>query len=243
MHTADILVIGATFCGCAIALNSNKKVIVAESGFVLGSEFAQSMNQKRPKKTQFCTDLGKTFECELKKRGLLNENGEIYAQPAVFVLSSLLKEKGTDVRLNTVVTDIQIKDDGYLVTLFESEGFYNLTVKTIIDTTSTGVFCTFPREKCLCTTVQGKGDIQNEITGAGCSIVALKEEDTWYTAREKALKRAKTDGEKIIMTANAFAYRDQVNMQSAPYGTFLPSDGFYNLTDAFEGGAAYAEKL
>lgn len=243
MHTADILVIGATFCGCAIALNSNKNVIVAESGFVLGSEFAQSMNQKSPKNTKFRTDLGKKFECELKKRGLLSESGEIYAQPAVFVLAALLKEKGADVRLNTAVTDIQKIDNGYLVTLFEPEGFYSLTAKTVIDTTSTGVFGAFPREKYLCTTVQGKGDIQNEITGAGCSVIALKKEDTWISAREKVLKRAKTDGEKIIMTANAFAYRDEAGMQSAPYGTFLPSDGFYNLTDAFEGGAAYAEKL
>lgn len=242
MQTVDVLIIGATFCGAGIACSSKKKVMIVEAGFVSGSEFAAGMNQKTPKTTACRTEMGKKLEKMLRSKKLLNKTGELYAQPAVFVLSALLCEQKTDVRLNTLITDIQKTSDGCRVTLLNEDGQTEILAKQIIDTTSTGVFCQFSRPKYLCTAVDKNGLVKNEITGMHYSVLPLDASSGWAEAREQVLCEAEKCGQKIIMSANNFVYRDEVLPKQTEYGLWMPSDGFYNLLAAFEGGADYAEQ-
>lgn len=242
MREADCLVIGASFAGAGFAAAAGKDVVIVENTCVLGKEFAAGLNQKPAKKMICKTKQGKNLENELKRRGLLNENGEIYAQPAVFVLSKLLLELKTEVRFHTVVTNIEHVGSGFEITLFNNEGISKMRAKQVIDTTSAGVFGKHKRRKFLCSAVAGQTELRNEITGMAYIALPLEESCGWMEAREKTLAYVQKNNLKIVMMANEFAYRDSAEPKETEGILWLPSDGFYNLLEAFEGGAAVAEQ-
>ena len=242
MKETELFIVGATFAAIGIADALGKQTVIAEETCVLGTEFAAAFNQKEPKKITCFTESGKTLEKQLAMRGLLNPNGEIYAQPAVFVLAKACIRQQIQLHFNTLVTEIKKLENGYKVTLFNCDGYQTILAKQVIDTTSTGVFKNKKREKWICSAVAQNGQIKNEITDMQYIPIPLAESEGWVEARKKTLAYAKEKNAKIVMIANAFCYRDRVQPTEQEGVLWIPSDGFYNLLDAYEGGAAYVQQ-
>ena len=134
----DTVILGATFSGLGAAL-SLENAIVIEKGGLFGAEFVNSYKVCEPKNVKPKTKSGNGFLEDLKRRGLVSESGEIYPAPAVYVISSHLKEKYMVILLMTEVTEINKVDGAYHVTVYHAGGFETIVAKRIIDTTNTGI--------------------------------------------------------------------------------------------------------
>lgn len=229
----EYLILGASFFGAGFALKNKGKCVILEEGATVGKEFISSFNQKKPREILCKTELGDAFKIDLKKRGLLNKNGEIYAGPATFLLSEILLKSEAEVYFDTVVTKIEKINSEFKVTFLNIDGENQIFAKKIIDTTSFGAFNTLKRDTYF-GAVAECGDIKNEITNLEFSYV--KFEGDYMLARNNLLKK----GGKIIMFANSPCCFDGVYPSENEGFLSAPSDGFYNLLEAFDGGALWS---
>ena len=133
----DTLILGATFLGLGVALSKNNCAVI-ESGGLFGAEFVNSYKVNKPEHITVKTPVGTSFLTDLRKRGLVYEDLEIYQAPAVYVLSKFLKEKPVDIRLMTEVISIKKEAGSYDLTLYNMKGFNHIKAKRLIDTTALG---------------------------------------------------------------------------------------------------------
>ena len=134
----ETAVLGATFLGLGAALRL-KNVVLIEKGGLFGKEFVNSYKVCEPTVVRPKTSLGEHFLSNLKKRGLVSEDGEIYQAPAVYVVSSYLKANPMDILLMTEVIRIQKVEGYYHITVYHSGGFETILAKQLIDTTTMGL--------------------------------------------------------------------------------------------------------
>jgi hypothetical protein len=131
----DIAILGATFMGCGVALNSENRVII-ESGGVFGPEFINNYKVCLPAKIAPKTKTGKEFLRQLERRHIVSSSGDIYQAPAVYSMSIFLREKPVDILFMTEVMEITKKDGIYHIRVYHTKGFETIASKKIIDTTT-----------------------------------------------------------------------------------------------------------
>lgn len=239
MKKTKWLILGATFLGCSFAVLKNDCVIL-EEGCNIGNEFVSAFNQKKPIPFNLKTSKANSFLNSLKEDGLVTESGEIYSQPAVFKLASLLVKNETEIHFDTVVLEIKKQNNGFLVEYSNCDGLSTIFAENILDTTSVGTILKHDRKAYLSVAAEN-GEITNEITKM--SYFFVEYEKDFITTRKSAYKKAKKNNFKVIMTADRLCYLNEIKPFCHDSINYAPSDGFYNLIYAFEGGVLLAEEL
>ncbi len=276
MKKLSLLVIGATFYGISAAAtvmktiidSDNNKVLVIEKTMLLGSEFIDSMNIKQCD-GEYNTEPAQEFMKDMISRGLLNEKGEVHVFPVAGMLAVFVKAGRIPVLLMTDIVSTEKGNGGYIVTLFNSDGFTQLFTKRIIDTTSEGVLPAFKYDisynKSICAMLMSDGGKNPDNYADGNTQVlkgrfpdeyvlkvGLDIEDSWPVAREKLhnywCSKASTEfaGWKIASIAAAFAY----DFQNCPFTKNIaeniiwhPSAAYPDMLSAFEGGTSCTASL
>ena len=252
----DYAVLGASFLGFGAAL-SMENVVVIERGGLFGTEFVNSYKVCEPKVVEPKTALGKDFLKNLSKRGLVSENGEFYPAPAVYVISSYLKEKPFDILLMTEVTGIQKKDGYFGITVYHSGGFETIYAKNILDTTNLGVGHDKAKkhviEKQLNTIMYNPDGVEleglsyNSQNGLYTYTLPVEPEVSRYDAVEKLCSMESIFIEKnlkISSIASDFSYTvEPCREEIEPQFSWIPSTAFANLVEAFEMGVQFAEEV
>ena len=251
----DTAVFGTTFLGLGAALGM-ENVVVIEKGGLFGAEFVNSYKVCAPKVVEPKTELGKEFLEDLKRRGLVSEAGEIYPAPAVYVLSSYLKEKVIDILLMTEVTGIKKVEGYYEIMVYHSNGFETIYAKRVLDTTTLGI-ChdasgKHEKKKQLNAIVYNPDESEleglsfNNQNGLYTYTLPVDLETTRYDAVEMLCGLENVFAEKnlqISSIASDFSYtmepcKEDVTEQFVWY----PSTAYANLAEAFEMGVQFAKE-
>lgn len=251
----DTAVFGTTFLGLGAAL-SMENVVVIEKGGLFGAEFVNNYKVCAPKAVEPKTELGKDFLVNLKRRGLVSEEGEIYPAPAVYVLSSYLKKKPFDILLMTEVTGIKKVNNDYEIKVYHSRGFETIYAKCILDTTTLGNGHTkikkYDVQKQLNVIVHNPdgnvldGLIFNAQNGLYTYTLSVNQDMERYEAVEKLCSKEdvfKENNLKISSIASDFSYtiapcRETIEEQFV----WIPSTTYANLVEAFDKGVQFAEE-
>ena len=252
----DAAVLGATFLGIGAAL-SLKNVVMIEKGGLFGEEFVNSYKVCKPKDVKPETRLGNDFLCDLKKRGLVSESGEIYPAPAVYVVSSYLEKNPIDILLMTEVIRIEKIEGYYQITVYHTGGFERILAKRIIDTTAIGVGYNaegqaVPMEKSLNAIVYNPDGKQldgltfNAQTGLYTYTLPVDLHASRHDAVESLCAGEKIFEEnnmRISSIASDFAYTmEPIHKVIDSYFVWDPSTAYDNLVEAFDRGAQIAEE-
>ena len=251
----DTAVFGTTFLGLGAAL-SMENVVVIEKGGLFGAEFVNSYKVCAPKVVEPKTELGKEFLEDLKRRGLVSEAGEIYPAPAVYVLSSYLKQKSIDILLMTEVTDIKKVDNYYKIMVYHSNGFETIYAKRILDTTTLGIGHDtaggYEKQKLLNAIMYNpdgselEGLSFNVQNGLYTYTLPVDLDTSRYNAVEMLCGMEQVFAEKhlqISSIASDFSYtmescRETIGEQFV----WIPSTAYANLAEAFDMGVQFAEE-
>ena len=251
----DTAVFGTTFLGLGAALQI-ENVVVIEKGGLFGAEFVNSYKVCIPKVVEPKTELGKEFLEDLKRRGLVSEAGEIYPAPAVYVLSSYLKEKAIDILLMTEVTGIKKVDGYYEIMVYHSNGFETIYAKRILDTTTLGISHVaagkYEKQKQLNAIVYNPDGSEldglsfNSQNGLYTYTLPVNPDVDRYEAVEMLCGMEKAFAKKnlqISSIASDFSYtmkpcREDVEEQFV----WNPSTAYANLAEAFDIGVQFAEE-
>ncbi len=260
MTEYSTVIFGATISGIAAAIEKPNDIIIIEESMLLGNEFIDSMNIKscnsRPQ-----TESAQSFSADLKKRGLLNENGELHVFPVSGLLASYVRNNKANILLMTFVISVESCREGFLITIFNTDGYSELYAGKIIDTTSEGTFLQLPdnvqRNKYLCAmlhsdvggNIEGYRDesasvLKGKFTNEYVLKVNMKEEDDWVTARKTLhdywSEHVKTvfKGWKIASVASTFAYdfTAETSVEVQNKWIWKPSASHSDLISAYEGG-------
>ena len=251
----DTAVCGTTFLGLGAALQM-ENVVVIEKGGLFGAEFVNSYKVCAPKIVEPKTELGKAFLENLQIRGLVSDTGEIYPAPAVYVLSSYLKEKSVDILLMTEVTGIKKVDGYYEIVVYHSNGFETIYAKRILDTTTLGighdVAGKYEKQKQLNAIVYNpdgselEGISFNEQNGLYTYTLPVDLETTRYDAEEMLCGMENVFAEKnlqISSIASDFSYTMKPSRKDVEEQfIWIPSTAYTNLVEAFEMGVRFAEE-
>lgn len=251
----DTAVFGTTFLGLGAAL-SMENVVVIEKGGLFGAEFVNSYKVCAPKAVVPKTEHGREFLADLKRRGLVSEEGEIYPAPAVYVLSSYLKEKPFDILLMTEVTGIKKVDNYYEIMVYHSNGFETIYAKRILDTTTLGIGHNasgkYEKQKQLNAIVYNPdgnvldGLFFNSQNGLYTYTLPVDLDTCRYDAVEMVCGMEKVFAEKNLQIsgiASDFSYtmepcREAIEEQFV----WIPSTAYANLVEAFDKGVQFAEE-
>lgn len=251
----DTAVFGTTFLGLGAALGM-ENVVVIEKGGLFGAEFVNSYKVCAPKVVEPKTELGKEFLEDLKRRGLVSEEGEIYPAPAVYVLSSYLKEKAMDILLMTEVTGIKKVDDYYEIMVYHSSGFETIYAKRILDTTTLGighaVSGKYEKQKQLNAIVYNpdgselEGLSFNGQNGLYTYTLPVDLETDRYDAVEMLCGLENVFARKNIRIsgiASDFSYTmEPCREYVAEQFVWIPSTAYANLAEAYDIGVQFAEE-
>jgi hypothetical protein len=252
----DTAVLGATFLGFGIALNSENCVIL-ENGGVFGPEFINSYKICPPVKIVPKTEPGKEFLRELEKRKIVSASGEIYQAPAVYAMSVFLRERPPDILLMTELIEIEKKGGLYRLRVYHAKGFETITVKKIIDTAA------FPKKadrvvpagtrKSLNAVIHNPDANSmdrlsfNSASGLYTYSLPVSPEKTRYEAIEElcGLEAAfKSGNMRISSIAPEFSYcLRPVNKVVEENFVWNPSIAYVNPVEAFDEGVLLAERI
>ena len=251
----DTAVFGTTFLGLGAALGM-ENVVVIEKGGLFGAEFVNSYKVCAPKAVEPKTELGREFLADLKRRGLVSDEGEIYPAPAVYVLSSYLKEKPFDILLMTEVTGIKKVDNYYEIMVYHSNGFETIYAKRILDTTTLGIGHAkaqkYELQKQLNAIVYNPdgnvldGLFFNSQQGLYTYTLPVNPDGDRYEAVEKLCEMEKVFSEKNLQISNIasdFSYTMEPCWETIDEQfVWIPSTAYANLIEALDKGAQFAEE-
>ncbi len=251
----DTVILGATFLGLGAALAKGKDVAVIEKGSLFGAEYVDCFRSAKETEFEPKTMLGQHFFAELKARGLVAENGQLYQAPAVYVLSSFLKEKEIDIYMMTEVISIEKTEAGYRITIFNTQGFSTIETKRILDTTNLGtghnLGKTIAWSKSLNVILYNpdkqklEGLSFNSASGLYFYKMPVEQDISRYEAMERLVAMEKELTEKnmrISAIAQEFAYDlEPVMKQADEHFIWQPSCAYINLTEAYDKGVALME--
>jgi hypothetical protein len=252
----DTAILGATFLGMGAALNLDDCAVI-ESGGLFGAEFVNNYKINRPGQIVVKTKPGIAFLKELRDRGLVHEDGEIYQAPAVYVLSKFLKEKPLDIRLMTETIAVEKREGGYDISLYNMNGSSRIQAKRVIDTTILGRGRQRPWpvevEKNLNAVMfNPRGAaldalVHNRISGLYVYSLPAPRELSRHEAVERlcALEGVFAGkGMRIASIAPEFSYTLRPFAEyTGENFLWQPSMGYANLIAAFDEGAALAERI
>ena len=251
----DTAVFGATFLGLGAALNL-ENVVVIEKGGLFGAEFVNSYKVCTPKVVEAKTELGKAFLENLKGRKLVSEEGELYPAPAVYVLSSYMKEKPFDILLMTEVIRVKKADDYYEIKTYHSNGFETIYAKRILDTTTLGIghdaSNEHEKQKYINAIVYNPDDnaleglCLNKQNGLYTFALPVSLDTERYEAVEMLCGLEKLFMENhltISSIASDFSYTmEPCVVTVAEQFVWNPSTAYANLVEAFDMGVQFAEE-
>lgn len=248
-------IFGATFYGISKLIGNPEDSILIERTLLPGSEFVDSFNEGLGKNIDTTSEFGNTFKNTLYAQGFLNQDGEIYPSPALFLLCDLLQKVPSNILFSTVITAIKEISEGYEITCFNCNGFSTVIADQIIDTTSTGILHDEIKKidvkKSLNIIVHKPAAasvpclepiFHNTLMDLDIFAFQLLPEDDYMTARKKLYtfwlnNRETLEDCKILLTANTFAYRMPfTKIEVKPNITWIPSCGFDNLLHAVDQG-------
>lgn len=249
MQTKSIAVLGATAAGIGAALARPEDVVLLEEGMLLAPEYVASLNI-RPFHKPAAQGLAGDLYDQCLGLGLLDEVGRPHVFPLPSLLAQRLLESEADVRLCTLVTGVTRVEEGFLLTIFDAEGFHTLTVQMLVDTREQP-----SGQRSLCAMLAGSGAEPRLAESAGASLLqgalpgefALKlpVSADWPQARA-ALRdfwqANRPEGWQIASIAPCFAFDYEAPLVGVgPDGRRLCISGsFGDLMSAFEGGIACA---
>ncbi len=250
----DTVILGATFLGFGAALSMKGKTAIVESGGLFGAEFVDCFKLCHKSPVRTVTEKGTEFAEDLKRRKLINELGEIYPAPTIYVLSSLLKNRPMDILLMTEVISIKRQSGCYEITIFNTQGFCTITAGQILDTTTFGKGHTegqeIPRLKSLNAILYNSdgNDLENlhynSMNGLYYYHMPVTMDMSRYDALEMLCRKEKEFLEKnirISTIAQAFAYEmEPVVKRIGEQFVWIPSAAYHNLVEAFDAGAWHA---
>lgn len=245
------LIIGATFFGLSRLLAAPEQQLLVSRTAVLGGEFVESLRPQENKKIEMKTPFGSAFARRLRENGFLDAAGWLYPAPTLFCFCTFLAQAQPSILLNTEVTRISKRPDGYQVTLFTGEDFLDISTETILDTTAEGVF--FERlampelRKYLCAAVSRPDKkmhdlFYNPLSRLSVFRLPLAIQDDYTAARRKLRTYWETQvrpvcKSKILYTASIFSYTlPKTQIRTDERYVWIPSCGFSNLLAAIDEG-------
>jgi hypothetical protein len=212
----DLLIVGATVYGAAAAERyKDLDVAVIESGCTCGAEFSAAYKGEEP-----CPSDNALYR-ELSGRHAIRD-GKIWLPAVAPVTAHLLSETGADCRFFSTLTDIRSEEGGYAVTFVCYGVEYRLTVRRILDTTST--FITrgwFGRRKPECSKITL--NCIDETGGIRKTPVSGDIDDTRLSVKSER---------KIVMIAP----EPDITQEKSDTDIWQPSAAYENAVEAYEAG-------
>ncbi len=251
----ETVILGATFLGLGAALSIKGKVAVVESGGLFGAEFVDCFKICHKTEIKMKTKQGADFADDLKERKLMNESGEIYPAPSVYVVSSFIKNRPMDILLMTEVISIRKLSGCYEITIFNTQGFDTIIAEHILDTTTLG---TGHEEGKLVHKTKSLNAIlynpdgnelenlyYNTMNGLYYYHMPVPDDMSRYDAIEMLCEKEKIFVEKnmrISTIAQEFAYELKPVIEKIEDDfVWIPSAAYDNLVEAFDRGVLAAE--
>lgn len=247
------VILGATFFGAATALCDPANTLIVEQTGLIGTDFVDCFHEKPPKRIDVQTALGKQFADDLKKKGLLSDDGTIYLGPCVYVLTDYLKRADVPCLFLTKVMNIEQMPDGlFLMELYNQEGFSTVLTKSVLDTTSKGVLhnkiLKTGASKTLNIIVKNEGAsdsriLHNSISGLDTFLFPVEIDAQWEGMRQKiddfwSEQDLAANGVTIAAIADSFAYTNDKGVYEIEKNhVWKPSTAYDNLLEAFDFGA------
>ena len=251
----DTAILGATFLGIGAALHL-KNAIVIEKGGILGEEFIDSYKVCTWKDRNLKTESGGHFERNLRKRGLISENGDFYQGPAMYVVSEYLKEKPVELLLMTEITEVKREEGHYRITCYHTKGFETIAAKNLLDTTVGGIgqkraenvemsktlnSIIYNPNKCAIENLS-----YNSASGLYTYVMPVSAEKSRQEAIEDLCKKEElflNHDMKISSIAPEFSYTlETCNREVDERFRWNPSAAYTNPVEAFVMGAYIAER-
>lgn len=252
-------VFGATVMSAGIAEILQKDAIIIEKSESVATDYASCINTRLAKITDTKTEQTAAFRRELEKRNLISAEGKIHVFP-LSGICSLYLQKST-VLLATEIISVSKTADGFLIRLFNIDGFTEITADNIIDTTPLGIgeaYCpTLEYQKRLNAVIVGSNPPESEylvkgrFEGEYVFSVPFERTIPLSTALNSLCElweekvRAEFKGFRLASIAPSFAYsfKEHVCRKITDRYLHVPSAACENTGAAFEEGILYASEL
>ena len=252
MKKVQLLIIGATVLGTAVALKE-KDVMIIGNSMLCGAEFVQAYKKTGVDMT-LVSDVGALYE-PMRRMNIISDEGYVHLLPVGGVLASLLKEAGVYVSFFTQVFEISKSNNGFAVKVSNENGIETIFAEKILDTTSKGtmhsLFEEYDVRKSICATLSGpsgeayddysfiRGRFDNETVlelnvDKNCTFgeARCKINKLWQDIHKKFPKT------RFATCAQRFAYEflESVKREVIPGWTWQPSVSYGDLFTAFKEG-------
>lgn len=252
----DTAVFGATFLGAAAAMTRAASRVVIERGYLIGSEFVDSLRHGASREIESRSEIGAEFRAVLSEKNIVNGQGDIYPAAAMFVLCDFMKKRGVNAMLATEVVSIEKRPGEYLIKIFNCDGYSFIHAGKIIDTTSEGVLHDGLRKtrakKFLNALIDNRDSSAPPPESVQTSFNRITkkttlhfevEKDAGYIAARKsfydflAANQERLNGWKISLAANTFDYvMPETKTVIGENHIWQPSCGCASLLEAFDTG-------
>lgn len=131
------LILGATVSGIALACALGKRCALVEQNMQLGAEYIAGMNLK-PYGGEPLSGEAQAFFEECRADGAVDAQGRLHLSGVQAILARRLVRAEAQVRLYTRVVSILPLEEGFLVELFDAQGFCRMQADRVIDTRADG---------------------------------------------------------------------------------------------------------
>lgn len=224
----DIAIFGATFAGAGILKAYKGKCVVIEKNTLCGYEFINALKKGVNTEEKPVTEEGKAFYKEIRNKSVLE-----FSMP----LHRIFENK--NIKLATMVSDIEKTEEGFLIRLFNNGGFEEIRAKKIVDTICHSDMII---SKTLNALVQTDKELEESgINGRKIFKCQLDSADDFITARLK-LKKELEKGMMADYIASEFDVCTEENILKKGEITYLTSVSYKNPYLAFDAGCKLAKE-
>ena len=252
----DVAILGATFLGLGAALSLKNAVVIEKADF-FGTEFINNYKVCKPQLINSTTELGTHFADNLRKRKLISASDDIYQAPAMYVISSYLKQNPVEILLMTETIEVKKENGVYSITVYHAKGFETILAKKLLNTTLNGIGCSYNDKLKIKKTLNSiiynpeKRNMENLYYNTASDVytfsMAISFEKTRYDAVEELLVMAnvfQNNKMRISSIAPDFSYELEpfCYMEEQDY-IWNPSIAYANLVEAFDVGVSVAERI
>ena len=238
--TVNTVILGAGFFGISALINASDNTLLIERGVRIGNEFSSAFTVNRYEKLPLC-EFAKSFLQELDADGFVKD-GYISSVPAAFLLAKKCEDK--NIMFKTEVTSIDYDGTKYLITVFNSDGYSEITASRIIDTTPEGIFFTEKAEEKFLNVLCEK-ETENSVYDVftGHYVMSFKAQcgEEIHITRQRLYEYLQKNNIGAIYIADDYSYKIQkTKKQCGERYYHIPSAGFNDIIDAVDnGGYAY----
>ena len=236
------IIVGATAFGLGYATRDVNDTLVLEKTSLIGSEFIDSLHMQSGDWVP-TSIFGKSLKKECIERNILSNNGRIRTPALASLLFQYVQQNSIQVLFLTEIINIEKKEQGYVLTIYNNSGFQTITADLVIDTTSNAQISpdmeVYIVSKSINAILHSEGHFENEtILRYPLEII-----DDWITARHKLHMYWQNRPQKmkdLTLSYIPFTFDYQV-AEPGPYFVkpdmyWIPSNSYCNLLEAFETG-------